>query len=194
MKAMRGAPLADGDIIELYFQRNEQAIAATSVKYGSYLLAIGNNILNDRGDSEECVNDTYFATWNRIPPQRPTYLQMFLSKIMRDISVSRYRKNKAQKRIPSELVLSMEELGDCIVSEASLEEDLAIRETVRVLNEFLADISKRQRFVFICRYYYCDSVKAIASMLSLSVKTVYRELESIRGRLRAALEKEGIPV
>ncbi len=194
MKSIKNGKLCDNDIIELYFQRDEQAIKATSIKYGKYLFTIGNNILNDKWDSEECVNDTYFATWNRIPPQRPTYLQMFLSKIMRDVSVSKYRKNKSKKRIASELVVSMEELGDCIVSESSVDEDLAMKEIVRVLNEFLQDISKRQRFVFICRYYYCDSVKSISSMLGVSSKTVYRELEAIRSQLKDALEKEGINV
>lgn len=194
MKAQNGNKLSDGDIIELYFERDEQAIEKTSVKYGKYLLAIGTNILNDKWDSEECVNDTYYTTWNKIPPERPTYLQVFLSKIMRDISISKYRKNKSKKRISSELVVSLEELGDYIISDSDVEEDLAVKETIRVLNEFLKDISRRQRFIFICRYYYCDSVKSIASMLSVSVKTVYRELEDIRSSLRAALEKEGVNV
>lgn len=186
--------LSDGDIIELYFKRDELAISATGNKYGRYLFTIGNNILNDRLDSEECLNDTYFSTWNKIPPARPTYLQMFLSKIMRDISISRYRKNRSKKHIPSELTVSMEELGDCIVSEADVEEDVAIRELARLLNGFLKNVSKRQRFIFICRYYYCDSVKAIASMLEVSAKTVYREIEKIRSDLREALTKEGIDV
>ena len=194
MKAPKNSKLSDIDIIELYFQRDEQAIKETSAKYGKYLFTIGNNILNDRWDCEECVNDTYYTTWNRIPPQRPTYLQVFLSKIMRDVSISRYRKKKSKKRISSELVVSLEELGDCIVLESDIEEDLAIKEIIRVLNEFLKDINKRQRFIFICRYYYCDSVRAIASMLGVSPKTVYRELENIRCDLGDALEKEGINV
>ncbi len=194
MEISKKGRLSDGDIIDLYFKRDEEAITATGDKYGRYLFTIGNNILNDRMDSEECLNDTYFSTWNRIPPERPTYLQMFLSKIMRDISISRYRKNKAQKRTPSELTLSLEELGDCIVSEADVEEDLAIRELADLLNDFLKGISKRQRFIFVCRYYYCDSVKAIASMLEVGSKTVYRELEKIREELRTALKKEGIDV
>ncbi len=194
MSINKNAKLADSDIIKLYFNRDEDAITATGSKYGSYLFTIGNNILNNRWDSEECLNDTYFNTWNRIPPEKPTYLQMFLSKIMRDVSISRYRRNKAKKRIDSELCVSMEELGDCIVSDADVDEDMAIKETIRVLNDFLRDATKRQRFVFICRYYYCDSVKSIASMLGVGAKTVYRELERIRLDLRAALEKEDIRI
>ncbi|MBR2467171.1 MAG: sigma-70 family RNA polymerase sigma factor [Clostridia bacterium] len=195
MNSNKSDRLSDGDIIELYFERDEGAINATGRKYGAYLFTIGNNILNDRFDSEECLNDTYFTTWNRIPPERPTYLQMFLSKIMRDVSVSRYRKSKAKKRISSELVVSMEELGDTIVSgEADIVEDIAMKETVRVLNSFLGSITKRQRFIFICRYYYCDKVTTIAKMLSVSQKTVYRELEKLRSELKCALKKEGVSI
>ncbi len=195
MNSNKSDRLSDGDIIELYFERDEGAINATGRKYGAYLFTIGNNILNDRFDSEECLNDTYFTTWNRIPPERPTYLQMFLSKIMRDVSVSRYRKSKAKKRISSELVVSMEELGDTIVSgEADIVEDIAMKETVRVLNGFLGSITKRQRFIFICRYYYCDKVTTIAKMLSVSQKTVYRELEKLRSELKCALKKEGVNI
>lgn len=194
MDNLKKGKLSDGEIIDLYFKRDELAISATGNKYGRYLFTIGNNILNDRLDCEECLNDTYFSTWNKIPPNRPTYLQMFLSKIMRDVSISRYRKNRSKKHIPSELTVSMEELGDCIVSEADVEEDLAIRELARLLNGFLKSITKRQRFIFVCRYYYCDSVKAIASMLEVSPKTVYREIERIRLDLRDALSKEDIDV
>ena len=194
MQSAKNNKLSDNDIIELYFQRDELAIEETSVKYGKYLFTIGNNILGDRWDSEECLNDTYFTTWNKIPPQRPTYLQVFLSKIMRDISITKYRKSKSKKRISSELVVSMEELGDYIVSDSDVEEDLAVKEIIRVLNEFLKDISRRRRFIFICRYYYCDSVKAIASMLGVSAKTVYRELEDIRRSLKDSLEEEGVYV
>lgn len=194
MENSKKEKLSDATIIELYFKRDERAISATGEKYGSYLFTIGNNILNDRFDCEECLNDTYFSTWNRIPPEQPTYFQMFLSKIMRDVSISRYRKNRAKKRPPSELSRSLEELGDCIVSEADVEEDLAIRELARILNDFLNGIGKRQRFIFVCRYYYCDSVKAIASMLGIGTKTVYRELNKIRDELRESLLKEGVEV
>ncbi len=194
MNSSKNIKPSDSDIIELYFARNEAAISVTGRKYGKYLFTIGNNILNNKWDSEDCLNDTYFTAWNRIPPERPTYLQMFLSKIMRDISVSKYRKLKSKKRISSELVISMDELGDCIVSDADINEDLLMKEIVDILNKFLSDITKRERFVFICRYYYCDSVKEIARMLEVSAKTVYRELEFIRAKLRFTLEKEGIDI
>ena len=186
--------LSDTEIIELFFARNEKAIGATDTKYGRYLSVIGYNILNDKWDCDECLNDTYFATWNRIPPERPNIFQAFLSKLMRNISISRFRKNLAEKRSGSELVLSLEELGDCIVSGADPDSDMRIRAISEILNKFLSDVDKRTRFVFICRYYYCDSVKEIAAMLSVGIKTVYRDLEKIRASLKDRLESEGIEV
>ncbi len=187
-------PISDERIIEMYFDRDEKAISETDSKYGRYLKTIGYNILHDMWDSEECANDTYYSTWNRIPPEKPSIFQAFLSKIMRDVSISRYRKKSASRRVPSELLVSLEELGDCIVADASVEEDYAIKLISDVLNEFLGGLSKRERFVFISRYYYCDKVKSIAEMLGVSEKTVYRDLESLRAILRGKLVGEGIDV
>ncbi len=185
---------SDAEIIQLYNERNEAAIKSTDDKYGKYLTVIGNNILCDMWECEECLNDTYLATWNRIPPQKPRILQAFLSKIMRDISVSLFRKKHASKRVPPELVVSLEELGDTIVSGASVEEDLAIKRIGEILNGFLADMGKRERFIFICRYYYCDKVSYIAEMLGVSEKTVYRELADMRASLKVRFDKEEIEI
>ena len=185
---------SDGEIIELYFARNEEAIDATDGKYGRYLSVIGYNILHEKWSTDEALNDTYYATWNRIPPERPNIFQAFLSKIMRNISISKFRKEHAKSRVSSELVTSLEELSDCIVSEASTEEDLKIKEIAEILNKFLSDIDKMKRFIFVCRYYYADSVKSIAGMLGMNQRTVYRVLEELRGELRERLEKEGITV
>ncbi len=181
------SPISDDRIIEMYFERDEVAIKETDSKYGKYLAVIGYNILRDKWDSAECLNDTYFATWNKIPPERPNIFQAFLSRIMRNISISRYRRKYADKRMRSELVESLEELDDCIVSEANVEEDVLVRELADILNGFLKNVDKRTRFIFVCRYYYCDSVKCIAEMLSLSQQTVYRELAAVRARLRHVL-------
>ena len=186
--------LSDEKIIEMYFERDESAISETDVKYGSYLKVIGYNILKDVWDSEECLNDTYCHTWNRIPPEKPSIFQGFLSKIMRDVSVSRYRRKNAAKRVPSELISSLDELGDAIVFGASTEEDEAIRVIAEIINEFLQGLSKRERFVFICRYYYCDKPAYIAGMLGVSEKTVYRDLETLRQALRGKFTEESIEI
>ena len=185
------AILTDEEIINLYFSRNESAIDETDQKYGNYLFTIGYNILNDKWDSEECVNDTYFRTWNRIPPERPGILAAFLSKIMRDTSIDRYRKNSASKRMSSELSVSLEELGDCLISNDSWEENYAARVLGDILNSVLKESSKKDRFIFVCRYYYCDSVRYIAKMLNTNEKSVYRSLEKTRQKLKLKLEEEG---
>lgn len=185
--------ISDAEIIDFYWKREEKAIQATDSKYGSYLSTIGNNILNDRFECEECLDDTYMATWNTIPPQRPDILQKYLSKIMRNISIDLYRKKSAKKRIESELTLSLDELGDCIVM-GDTAEDADMLFISNILNSFLGDIDKEERFIFICRYYYSDSVKYIANLIGKNTRAVYRQLSTLRERLRSRLEKGGISV
>lgn len=186
------AGLSDQEIIALYFARNERAIKETDNKYGRYLLTIAYNIVHDSLDCEECLNDTYLDTWNRIPPTRPSVFQAFLSKIMRNIAVDRYRRNTAQKRIPSEMLVSLEELDTCTPTEMSMDEELAIAELARMLNAYLQGLDDRERLIFVCRYYYADKISEIAKMLQAGERSVYRELSALREGLRAHLEKEGI--
>jgi len=186
--------LSDDAIIDMYWERNESAITATDQKYGEYLYAISYNILRDRLDSEECLNDTYLTTWNKIPPSRPKIFQGFLSKITRDISVDRYRKTRAERRIPSELIVSLDELGDCIACPDSIDVTNAVTEISRVLNTYLKNLPERDRFIFVCRYYYADSAAYIGKMLGVSDKTVYRELSRVRNGLRKYLKEEGIDI
>ena len=182
--------LPDEEIISLYWNRNESAIDATDVKYGKYLYTIAYNILNDNMDSEECLNDTYLGTWNRIPPARPNAFQIFISKIMRNVAVDKFRKKTADKRIPSELIVSLNEIEDYIPAENSAE----MMEIARILNEYVRSLSDIASFIFVCRYYYSDSVDKIAKMLKYSQSTVYRELSKIRNGLRERFEKEGISI
>ncbi len=186
--------LSDERIIELYWERDEDAIKATDEKYGRFLFAISYNILRNKLDSEECMNDTYLATWNRIPPTRPTALQRFLAKITRNISIDRYRKEHAQKRVPSELTVSLKELEECIDGMIIESENTAVAKISVVLDEYLLGLSQRDRFIFVCRYYYADPVENIAKMLDINIKTVYRDLSRIREGLRKALLKEGIVI
>ncbi len=186
--------LPDNRIIDLYWERDEDAIKATDEKYGKYLFTISYNILKDRLDSEECMNDTYLAAWGKIPPARPSVLQRFLSKITRNISVNRYIRKHAQKRIPSELTVSLEELEECIEGIVIENEDEAVTKVSEILNTYLFGLSERDRFIFVCRYYYADPISGIAKILNISDKTVYRELSKMREELRKALAKEGIVI
>ena len=185
--------IADAVIIDLYWQRSEEAIQATDRKYGAYLHRIACNILWDRLDCEECVNDTYLATWNKIPPERPNALQLFLTKITRDLSIDRYRKNKAARRIPSELIVSLEEMEHSLPYDADASEESFAR-LVELINRYLQGLSKQDAFLFVCRYYYADSVEYIAQMLKVSKPTVYRNLTRLREGLRAFLEQKGIVI
>ena len=188
---LNGDMIDDETIIELYWQRDESAITATDRKYGKYLYIITYNILRDSMDCEECLNDTYLCTWNRIPPTRPTALQTFLSKIARDAAVDKYRKNTAAKRVPSELISSLDELDECIAGEISVEDEMIVREASKLLNAYVRSLSRREEFVFVCRYYYADSISSIAEMLNISENTVFRDLARIRKGLREKFVKEG---
>ncbi len=186
--------LSDQEIIELYWQRQEKAISATDDKYGKYLYTIAYNILYNRMDCEECLNDTYLSTWNSIPPQRPSVFQVFLSRIMRNNAVDAYRKKAASKRIPSEMVSSLDELDECTPHAPSPDEEYRIKELSDALNAYVQALSDREQFIFVCRYYYSDSIAMIAKMLQISERTVTRELKEIRDNLKAYFEKEGYQI
>ena len=183
--------LEDEKIIDLYWQREEKAISETDRKYGKYLMTIAYNILHNDPDSEECLNDTYLGTWNAIPPAKPTLFQVFLSKIMRNTAVVRYKKNHAQSRVPSEMTVSLDELEGYIPYQPSVEEDYDVYRLSRLLSEYLHKMSEKRAFIFICRYYCADRISDIAAMLHVSESTVYRELDEIKKGLREILIKEG---
>ncbi len=183
--------LPDEAIVELYWQRNEKAIEETDRKYGKYLFTIAYNIVHNHLDCEECVNDTYLGTWNRIPPSKPNVFQVFLSRITRNIAIDRFRKNTARKQVPSEMLLSLDELDECVTS-SSVENEQEIVEISRVLNTFLRGLTARREFIFVCRYYYSDCIVHIAKMLGVSEKTVQRALSEMRRELKEKLEGEGL--
>ncbi len=184
----------DEEIIDLYWQRNETAIRETDRKYGAYLFRIAYQILNDRLDSDECQNDTYFEAWNTIPPTRPRVLPAFLTRIMRFIAIDRYREKKSKKRVPSELTLSMEELGVLWEARTSEENEWEAKALGNILSEFIRSLPKRRRYIFIGRYYAAEAVETLAMELSVSVPTVYRELEKIKKDLKEHLERSGVKV
>lgn len=186
--------MSDEAIIELYWERNEKAISETDKKYKKYLYKIAYNIVHNHPDCEECLNDTYLGTWNAIPPTRPNVFQIFLSKIMRNVAVDKCRENTASKRVPSELLLSLDEVGDSISYNESVEEDEAVAAVVRLLNDYLKALDEREQFIFICRYYYCDKISEIANMLKVSERTVFRALSDMRAELKEKLDKEGVEV
>lgn len=182
--------MEDQGIIDLFFDRSEQAIVETDKKYGGYCYAIAYNILSSREDSEESVNDTYLTAWNTIPPRRPRLLNAFLGKITRHISIDRFRRLRAQKRGGKEMILALEELGECVAAQ-SLEAEISQRELARSLNDFLAALPETERNVFLCRYWYMDSIEAIAKITGFSQSKVASMLHRSRGKLRKKLSEEG---
>ena len=180
--------MTDERIIELYFSRDEAAIGATSDKYGRMLTSVSYGILSSIPDSEECVNETYLRTWNTVPPTRPRSLSSFLTKIVRNLSLDRYRRNKGVAVMSASLLI--DELYDCVPdTDGDPTEDLALREA---LNVFLSRLPKRERIIFVKRYFLARDVESIAHEEQLSVSNVKIILYRTRLALKEKLEKEGI--
>ena len=186
--------MEDSKIIDLYFARDEKAIYETQIKYGSYCYAIAYNILHNNEDSQECVSDTYLDTWNAIPPHRPSIFSTFIGKITRRISIDKYRKLNAQKRTNGELELSFNELEECIASETSVQDKIDEQHLVDSINSFLATIKKEDRKIFVCRYFYFDSIDDITKRFNCSESKVKMSLKRTRDKLKDYLIKEGYTI
>ncbi len=188
--------MEDSIIIQLYWAREERALAETESKYGGYCRAIACNILNNREDAEECVNDTYLRAWNAMPPQRPSILGAFLGKITRNLSLDRIKIIRAEKRGGGQIDLALDELGDCIPDGdgESLEQRIEAEELARCLDRFLRDLPERECCVFLRRYWYVDSVQEIAHRYHMAEGSVKSTLFRVRKKLRVHLEKEGVAV
>lgn len=181
---------SDEHIVELYLQRSESAIKETAEKYGGYCQRIAYNILMNREDAEESVNDTWLDAWRSIPPHKPSVLSTFLGKITRRISIDRWRKKQAGKRGGGELDLVLDELSDCISGELDVEAEIERREMARIIREFLDTLPVTERRVFLCRYWYMDSVDDIAGSFGFSRSKTASMLHRTRTKLRAKLESE----
>lgn len=182
----------DNVILDLYWERSENAIAETAKKYGAYCYTIANNILSNQQDSEESVNDTYLAAWNTIPPRRPSYFAAFLGKMTRYISLDRWKQHSRLKRGGGEVPLCLEELAQCVSGEGNPEDSLVKKEALASLNRFLTALPEPERKVFLCRYWYADPVAEIARRFGFSQSKVTAMLHRTRAKLRRHLEKEGL--
>ena len=183
--------MEDHQIVELYFQRNADAIKETDSKYGSYCFAIANNILHNNEDSEECVNDTWFNAWNAMPPQRPKVLRMFLAKITRNLSFNRFNARSAQKRGSGEIVLVLDELTECIAAAGSAEQECEAKELEQCIRLFVRALPKRERNVFVRRYFYTEPIAAIAQRYKLTESNALAILSRTRKKLKTHLTREG---
>lgn len=182
--------LEDSKIIAMFYERSEQAIAELDNKYGSAVKKSAANILSDRQDVEECVNDTYLRAWNNIPPQNPNPLVSFICKIARNLALDKYRANKAEKR-NSVFDLILDEMEACIPSDMCVETEIEAKELSAAINRFLLTLNQDDRFLFVRRYWYADSVTALAAMTNGNANRISVRLFRIREKLKKSLLKEG---
>ena len=181
----------DKSIVDLFWQRNEQAISKTAEKYEPYLRSIAFRILGDPSDTEECVNDTYNAAWNSIPPHMPAVLSTYLGKLTRRICLKVLRSRSTQKRGRNEVALSLDELTECIPAGAGLDDAIELKELTNTINSFLAALSVTERRIFVLRYWHALPILSICRQLGYSKSKVESMLHRTRIRLKNQLEKEG---
>ncbi len=185
--------MTDTEIINLFFERSEQAIEELAKKHGSAVARVARNILGNSQDTEECVNDTYLGTWNAIPPHKPSPLRTFVCKIARNLATKKYHSNTADKR-NSQYDLALDELEEYLSDSDSVEKAYEAQELREAINGFMATLSYSDRFIFMRRYWYSDPVQDIAKMAHSTNNSVTVRLFRIREKLRLYLEKEGLLV
>ena len=183
--------MEDGEIVRLFFERSEQAVAEAMAKYKGYCTKIALNILYSREDAEECVNDAFMKLWEQIPPNNPEILSIFIGTITRNLAINRYKQALAQKRGNGEAAMAFEELDAVISDNVSIENEAERRELLDEINKFLRKLPEKKRNIFICRYWYCDSLRDIAARFSVSESNVSVILNRTRGALREYLQKRG---
>ncbi len=180
----------DSQLIQLYFERSEEAINKTKIKYGNFCFCIANTILKSKEDAEECESDAYLRVWNAIPPQKPSMLKSYLGKIVRNLALQRYEYYSAQKR-NTELEIAFSELEECIVGLKGVEGQYDADDLGRSVNCFLHTIDRESRIIFVRRYWYTDSIKEIAVRFGISESKVKSSLFRTRNKLKVYLQKGG---
>ena len=182
--------MEDGAIVELFWDRNEEALAHTEGAYGAYCKTIANNLLHDAEDAKECLDDTLLAAWNSIPPKKPGCLRTYLGKLTREIAVDRLRKKLAEKRIPLEATVPFDEL-EAVVGENGVDEAVGVSELARLVSAFLRAEKEIDRDLFIRRYWYYDSVEDLCRRYGFGRSRVLVKLKRTRDKLALYLKKEG---
>lgn len=184
----------DNDLIQLYWDRNDQAIKVTSDKYGHYCKAIARNILDSEEDVEECVNDTYLNAWDSMPAHWPEQLATFLGKITRNLSFNKYKHDRAQKRGGGEITLVLDELSDCVSDTDDVEQIIDRQELIKAVDSFVGSLPVTRRNIFVRRYWYADPVAEIAKDNGMLQGTVSKTLERTRKQLKAYLTERGFQI
>ena len=183
----------DIKIVELYWERSEDAIIETGIKYGRLCRHIVRNILANEQDEEECVNDTYLGVWNAIPPRKPNILSSFVGRVARNQALKKYKYVTAERRNP-EAACSLTELEDCVSGEDSVETELEGKRIEKAISDFLWNQGEEKRMVFVRRYWYFEPIAVISKRSGFSESKVISMLYNTRIKLRAYLESEGIEI
>lgn len=183
--------MEDGQLIELYWQRNPDAISKTAGKYGAYCFAIAENILHSAEDSEECVNDTWLRAWHAMPPRRPDALRLFLARITRNLALDRFHARNAEKRSGGGMAPVLDELAECLGGGASTEAAFEAGELRECVRRFMRALPERDGNVMARRYFFAEPVADIAKRYGLSENNVMVILSRTRKKLKAHLLKEG---
>ena len=183
--------MEDGAIIALYWERDERAISASEEKYGPLCRSLSHNILSSWEDAEECVNDTWHRAWNTMPPQRPGSLRAYLARIVRNLSIDRWRAKRAQKRGEGMEVL-LGELEDCVPACPSAEADWEAAAAAAAVDRWLDTLPREDRVIFVRRYWYGQRVDGLAAAFGSTPQKMSQRLFRLRGGLRRALEREGV--
>ena len=178
--------IEDEKIIDLFFNRSEKAIQELDIKYGKVCHKLSYNILNNKQDAEECVNDAYLGAWNAIPPTRPNPLLSYIVKIVRNISLKIYWRKEAAKR-SSHYTIALEEIEACIAAPNTVEAEIDARELARSIESFLDTLTTENRVIFMRRYWFADSYNDIAEFMGLSEKNISVRLSRIREKMKQYL-------
>ena len=184
--------MEDSTIVNLYWQRSDQAIPETERKYGSYCHTVSMRIVNNLEDAEECVNDTWLGAWNSMPENRPSFLAPYLAKLTRWLSLSRVKTKNRLKRGGNEVTLSLEELDNELGEGTELAQQIELKELSEYLNRFLSALPTDERKVFLARYWYAASIREIMEKSGYSESKVKSMLLRTRRKLKKALEDEGL--
>lgn len=186
--------MEDSEIIALYWRRDEAAVGETRRKYGRYLAKIARNILSNREDGEEIVNDACLKAWNSIPPNRPDSLAAYLGKIARRLSIDALRTRTREKRAAAQYALSLSELEECLPGGAEPEQQLELSLLAQAVNAYLRTLAPQARNLFIGRYFYMDSLKEAAAYCGMSESKAKSMLYRVRQGLKTYLKQEGFRV
>lgn len=184
--------LSDEEIIEMYWNRNENAIVETDLKHGKWLFKIAYNALGNSQLSDDCKNDAYFDVWNSIPPMRPKSFTGFLSTVVRRKAINKFKELHAKSRISSSLVICIEELYDTLASNDTVEGAIEASELGVIINDYLKQVSRKNRMMFVGRYYFAESINDIAKLVDSTPSSVYKALCKMRNELKIILQGKGV--